>query len=128
MNWRDFPTPWRRPQFDRKAAIDSIVERIFKLAELTRDPADENSNLFFDTATARAMSEDIRTVERARLRDYDGLEATFVSMELDRQFKRLREPRKGKAQYNKQVKRDDFPRPAWRADGRHRLIRRGRWL
>ena len=108
VNWRDFPTPWRRPQFDRKTAIDAIVERIFKLGELTRDPADESNNLFLDTAPARAMSEDIRAVERARPRDYDGLEATFVLMASDRQFKRLRDPRKGKVQFSKQVKRDDI--------------------
>jgi ATP-dependent exoDNAse (exonuclease V) beta subunit len=108
VNWRDFPTPWRRQQFDRDAAIDSIVGKIFKLAELTRDPADESSNLFLDTAPTRALSEDIRTAERARPRDYDGLEATFIFMASDRQFKRLRDPRKGKAQYSKQARRDDI--------------------
>jgi len=110
VSWRDFPARWRRSQFAREAAINSIAGKIIKLAELTRDPADKSSNLFYDTAPARSLAENIRTAETARPRDYDGLEATFVFMASasDSQHKRFREPRKGKTQYNQQVKRDDI--------------------
>jgi len=109
VNWRDFAAPWQRPQFDRVAVIDSIVEKIHLLAKLTADPSDEKNNLFLDTAPARARSEDIRTLERAGPRDYDGLEAIFGSIASDRKlFERFLSPRKGKAQYNEQVKRDDI--------------------
>src|SRR5437660_1422247 len=109
VNWRDFAAPWQRPQFDRVAVIDSIVEKIHLLAKLTADPSDEKNNLFLDTAPARALSEDIRTLERAGPRDYDGLEAIFGSIASDRKlFERFLSPRKGKAQYNEQVKRDDI--------------------
>ena len=41
--WRDFSAKWRRPEFDRKAAIDALVEKIHELARLTSDPSDQNS-------------------------------------------------------------------------------------
>jgi ATP-dependent helicase/nuclease subunit A len=106
--WRDFSAKWRRPEFDRKAAIDALVENIHELARLTSDPCDQNNNLFRDTALLRALSESIRTAERARPRDHDGIEATLVRIASDGQYQRFRDPRKGKAQYNLQVKRDDI--------------------
>ncbi len=106
--WRDFSAKWRRPAFDRNAAIDALVEQIHKLAQLTSDPSDQNNNLFRDTAPLRALSENIRAAERARARDHDGLEATFVLIASDGQYKPFRDPRKGRAQYSEQVKRDDI--------------------
>src|SRR6266851_1910126 len=106
--WRDFSAKWRRPEFDRQAAIDAIVEQIHTLAQLTGDPSDPSNNLFRDTATVRTLSESIRAAERVRLRDCDGLEATFVLIASDKQYERFRDPRKGKAQYRQQVKRDDI--------------------
>jgi ATP-dependent helicase/nuclease subunit A len=106
--WRDFSAKWRRPEFDRKAVIDALVGKIHELARLTSDPSDQNNNLFRDTAPLRALSESIRTAERARPRDHDGIEATVVLMASDGQYQRFRDPRKGKAQYNQQVKRDDI--------------------
>ena len=106
--WRDFSAKWRRPAFDRKAAIDDLVEKIDELARLTSDPSDPAHNLFRDTAPARTLSENIRAAERTRPRDYDGLEATFVLIASDGQYERFRDPRKGKAQYSQQVKRDDI--------------------
>jgi ATP-dependent exoDNAse (exonuclease V) beta subunit len=106
--WRDFSAKWRRPAFDRKAAIDALVKNINELARLTSDPSDPGNNLFRDTAPARTLSENIRAAERTRPRDYDGLEATFVLFASDGQYERFRDPRKGKAQYSQQVKRDDI--------------------
>ncbi len=34
--WRDFPHPWRRPPFDRAAAIDAALVALHRLADLTR--------------------------------------------------------------------------------------------
>ena len=34
--WRDFPTPWRRETFERKAIIDQIVAHLIDFAELVR--------------------------------------------------------------------------------------------
>lgn len=106
--WRDFPTRWRRPEYHRIAAIDSIVGMVHKLAGLTSDPADPDSRLFRDTAPLRSLSENIRTAERARRRDYDGIEGLLVSMATTPQYKELRQPKWGRAKYNEQVKRDDI--------------------
>jgi ATP-dependent helicase/nuclease subunit A len=102
--WRDFCAKWRQPEFDRKAAIDALVENFHNLAQLTRDPSDPSNKLFRDTAPARILSDSIRSAERARPRDYDGLESSFVLITADRQF---RSPGLGRAQFSKQVKRDD---------------------
>jgi ATP-dependent helicase/nuclease subunit A len=106
--WRDFSAKWRRPAFDRKSAIDGIVENFHQLTQLTSDPSDPGNNLFRDTAPVRILSENIHAGERARPRDYDGLEATLVLIASDGQYERFRDPRKGKAQYSEQVKRDDI--------------------
>ena len=107
-NWRDFPASWQRPPLNRIAAIDALVEKFHRLAELTAEPADASNNLFLDTAAARSLSQEIRAVEKARPRDYDGLEATFVLRATDGQFDRFREPRKGRPQYNQRIQRDQI--------------------
>jgi ATP-dependent helicase/nuclease subunit A len=108
VNWRDFPASWKRPQYDRKHEIDLIAAKLYQLADLTSNPTDQANNLFRDTAPARALSENLRALERDGPRDYDGLEATFVLWVSDRQYERLCGPRKGKAKFNDQVKRDDI--------------------
>src|ERR1700675_2906114 len=75
---------------------------------LTFEPLDTTNNLFRDTAAVRVLSENIRTAERARPRDYDSLEATLVQIATDSRYDRVRSPRKGRDQYNPQVKRDDI--------------------
>ncbi|HXW94007.1 MAG TPA: UvrD-helicase domain-containing protein [Terriglobales bacterium] len=107
-NWRDFPAPWQRPPFDRTAAIDALVEKFHRLAELTAEPSEASNNLFLDTARARELSREIGTAEKARPRDYDGLEATLVLVASDRRFEPLRKPRKGKSQYNRHIKREQI--------------------
>jgi len=107
-NWRDFPAPWQRPGLDRPAAIDAIVEKFHRLAELTAEPSEEANNLFVDTAPARDFSREIRAVEKARPRDYDGLEASLVSIASDRQFDSFRKPRKGRPRYSQRIERDQI--------------------
>jgi ATP-dependent exoDNAse (exonuclease V) beta subunit len=106
--WRDHSAAWRRPKFDRKASIDAIVEKLHRLTEMTSEPSDPNNNLFRDTAAGRALSENIHAAERARPRDYDGIEASLVSIASAQQYKSFREPRRGKTKYSEQVKRDDI--------------------
>lgn len=103
--WRDFTAKWKRPGYDRTAAIDALVKIFGHLAQLTSDPSDPASRLFRDTAPARLFCEDIASAERARRRDYDALEARLVLIADDRQF---RSPGPGRPQFNKQVKREDI--------------------
>jgi ATP-dependent helicase/nuclease subunit A len=107
-NWRDFPAPWQRPPLDRPGAIDAMVEMFHRLAELTAEPSQVANNLFLDTTAARDFSREIRALEKARPRDYDGLEATLVSIASDRQYEPFRKPRKGRPQYNQRVDRDQI--------------------
>ena len=37
--WRDFPAPWRRPPFDRAAAIDRLLAALHRLATVTASPS-----------------------------------------------------------------------------------------
>jgi ATP-dependent helicase/nuclease subunit A len=105
--WRDFSARWRRPEFNRNASIDTIIAKMRELAALTSEPSDASNNLFRDTSPLRALSENISSAERARSRDYDGLEAMLVQIATDSRYERVRAPRKGGTQYNLRVKRDD---------------------
>jgi ATP-dependent exoDNAse (exonuclease V) beta subunit len=72
---RDFPAPWRRPELDREAAIDGLMEQLTGLAELAEKaqyPDDYLARSFSELS--RQLSEQ-RALEAAGGRDYDGLEA-----------------------------------------------------
>ena len=58
--WRDFPTPWRRPPFDRDAEIDRLVAALHRLADLTARRRRARDNLFVDTDGVRRLSRQIR--------------------------------------------------------------------
>src|SRR5205814_5548986 len=58
--WRDFPTPWRRPPFDRAQAIDRVVAALHRLADLTAGVTSNRDNLFIDTDAVRRVSRQIR--------------------------------------------------------------------
>ena len=106
--WRDFSAKWRRPDFDRNRSIDDIVEKIHELAAVTSEPSDPANNLFRDTGPLRTLSQSILAAERGMPRDYDGLETTLKQIATDGRYEGVRAPRKGRAQYNPQRKRDDI--------------------
>ncbi len=91
--WRDYPAPWRRPKFDRVTAIDSLVGQLQKFAELTSLCSDTADRLYLSTLPARRLADQITAWELVAARDYDGVEAQFVGLYKDRQF---REPQKGR--------------------------------
>jgi len=106
--WRDYSAKWRHPEFDRNASIDRLVDKLHAFAQMTEDPSDPGNNLFRDTAACRSLSDNLRMAEKIRPRDYDGIEATLVSIATSQPHKSFREPRKGKARYNEQIKRDEI--------------------
>src|SRR5579884_621728 len=107
-NWRDFPTHWRRElSFGREQEIDRLVDNLHTFADLTRDPGNASNMLFVDTAPARSFSDDIKTISAVRAKDYDALEAMFVSFGKDREYDQFRKPHKGYAQYKKNVTSED---------------------
>src|SRR5262245_31459708 len=74
VQWRDFPTPWRREPFDRDAAIDELMAALAAVG--AAPPVTERSD-----GSDRSVREIERFVaevarrEQLTGRDYDGLEA-----------------------------------------------------
>ena len=91
VEWRDFPTAWRRARFDRKAEIDRLVPKLHEFADLTRRPAKTSDNLYRSTQPARRVSDHIHLLEQARAgRDDDGIEAMVVHLASDGDFLNLK--------------------------------------
>lgn len=87
---RDHAHAWRAPEdFDRDAAIDSLVEGVRSvgaLAELARDPA--RDNLAQDLNRIARWVADVDARERVRPRDHDGLEAELRALRREHCWRR----------------------------------------
>jgi ATP-dependent helicase/nuclease subunit A len=109
IQWQDYKKAWSRDPFARETQIDALVEKVHAFADLTKSPLKSNDGFHEDTRKARRLSDDIRQVEKVRDRDYDGLEADFVSFVsyLDEEAKKFRDPRGGYgADYAKGIPRE----------------------
>jgi ATP-dependent exoDNAse (exonuclease V) beta subunit len=103
--WRDFPTPWRRPPFDRIAAIDELLELVHRLADLTSAPSFDRDNLYVDTDAVRQLSRRLRLEASIGQRDDDGWEARLVDLGRERGLARTR---KGSgARFGRDVSRNE---------------------
>ena len=101
--WRDYPAPWRRPKFERLTVINSLVEQLQQFAQLTGACSDAADRLYLSTFPARRFADQLTASEAVAARDYDALEAQFVVLYRDRQF---REPQKGRTKkYGETVSR-----------------------
>ena len=67
---RDFPTPYERPDFDRKAALDAIVERLRSLADLAPKGFQEG----WLTKCFHEIARTVREIDR-HIGDHDAIEA-----------------------------------------------------
>ncbi len=107
-DWRDFPAPWTRRPFDRAALIDEVLGHVHAYADLADKAANKKKDgLYLHTWPARRLSQDARRAERARDRDYDGLEAALVDLASEWKFKN--DVRKGYgAEYAPGVPRADM--------------------
>jgi ATP-dependent exoDNAse (exonuclease V) beta subunit len=88
--WRDFPQPWRRPGFDRTAAIGEVLDLLHGLAAISEDPVSERDNLYADTDAVRRLSRQIKLEESFGQIDHDGWEARLVDLVRDRGMSRTR--------------------------------------
>src|SRR5438876_929796 len=52
VEWRDFPTPWRREPFDRDAELMAVLDRLHRLAALSASPADPQDLFYLDVEPA----------------------------------------------------------------------------
>jgi len=103
LQWRDHPTAWKRPVWDRAAMIDAVVRSVFDVAATTEHPIYERDILYLDTASLRRAADEIRRTAAPSPRDYDGLEAQLVTLAADRN---LSNKRKGSgAMYSHSVAR-----------------------
>jgi ATP-dependent exoDNAse (exonuclease V) beta subunit len=78
--WRDFRAPWRRPQVDLHAHIDSLVESVEDLADLARRCRDPRDGLRVAIDPAEVLAGWVERVEAVAPRDYDELEARLVDL------------------------------------------------
>ena len=96
--WRDFPTPWRRETFERKAILDQVVAHLGDFAELVDKASNRRSDrLYRALRPAVAVTRAIRRHEtlRSRRRDdnwYDWVEGELIELASSRNFTN---PRKG---------------------------------
>jgi ATP-dependent helicase/nuclease subunit A len=103
LQWRDHPAPWKRPDWDRAATIDRVVESVLDVAAMTAQPIYERDILFQDTASLRRMAGEIARTAEPSPRDYDGLEALLTTLATDRD---LANKRKGSgAMYSNTIAR-----------------------
>lgn len=81
VEWRDFPTPWERRAFDRKAGIEGLLETVETLAE--RHDACPNRHDFLRRSLepAARLAAWIRRTEAVADRDHDEIEARLVDLE-----------------------------------------------
>ncbi len=91
--WRDFPAPWRRETFERKAIIDQIVAHLVDFTELVdRVSSRRSDQLYLDVRPALMIARAIRKHDELRpsRRDYDWIEASLVELAANRNFTNAR--------------------------------------
>jgi ATP-dependent exoDNAse (exonuclease V) beta subunit len=88
VDWRDFPTAWTRPEFDRRQAIAALVAGVHAFAATTAQAGSPRDPLCADTAAARRASEELHLIVAAE--DDDAAEAVLVDLCRDRDFRRAR--------------------------------------
>lgn len=87
LNWRDFSAAWSRPNYDREAAIDELLDRLRYFRDLTHNRSRSNSLFHRQTEVARRISERLGALEMVGTRDYDLAEALLVTLAEDRDFR-----------------------------------------
>ena len=95
--WRDHPAPWRRPTYDRTAAIKALTVSLKAFADLIGKPIKRDDRLAQSLVEARTTSTDIERQKRMvgdMVPDgvWDGWEAALVALADDRDFAN---PKKG---------------------------------
>lgn len=106
MTWRHFTARWRRPAFDRRSAIESIVRQLDEFAKLSDHAIALQDPLYRDTAPARTFMGRMRAIGGAEACDLDEVEADLCALAKQRDFMR---PRRGSgARYSKTMTRKEM--------------------
>jgi ATP-dependent exoDNAse (exonuclease V) beta subunit len=89
--WRDHPTPWKRPAYDRRGSIKSLIASLKTFADLIAKPIKRDDALAVSLAQARTTSADIER-QRRMVGDmvpegvWDAWEAALTALADDRDF------------------------------------------
>ncbi|MEP6782454.1 MAG: UvrD-helicase domain-containing protein, partial [Acidobacteriota bacterium] len=89
--WRDHPTAWKRPSYDRRAEIKSVTASLKSFADIIAKPIKRDDALAVSFAQARIASTDIER-QRRTVGDmvpdgvWDGWEAALVGLANDWSF------------------------------------------
>lgn len=105
VEWRDYPTPWRREAFSREEEIRTLLRQARELADLSSRPRRVTDNLYQSLQPVRLLIQSLDRPEAAgRAPDYDALEAQILKLGRD-----LRgDPRKGAGEYGGGVSREEL--------------------
>jgi ATP-dependent exoDNAse (exonuclease V) beta subunit len=101
IQWRDFPTPWSRPHFERESVIDDLVGVVEHLAELSGRVRRRNDTLYQDLRPVREAATAL-----ARSEQYDALEALLLKLLRDMK----KHMRKGSGSFSDSVTREEVVR------------------
>jgi len=86
VQWRDFPTAWRREDFDRDGAIDALMQTLAAVGPAP--PIDERSdNSDRSVSFIERFVADVARREQITGRDHDGLEAELRALARERHWK-----------------------------------------
>jgi len=81
---RDYPTPWRRTDFDRDREVAHVLNVLHHVARLSSDPLSPRDNLHFDLGAVRRLSQQVALEQSFGTADVDGWESRLVDLARDR--------------------------------------------
>ncbi len=100
VEWRDYPTAWRREPFSREEEIATVLRMARELADLSSRPRRVTDNLYIGLQPVRLM------VQSIAAQDQDSLEAAVLKLGRDMR----RDTKKGSSDYGGGVSREDLLR------------------
>ncbi len=80
VEWRDFPTHWKRPAIDREAILDDLAAIVQKVAAMSAVARKQTDTLYASLRPVRDMAAAIERSEQVRGRDYHTLEALLLKL------------------------------------------------
>src|ERR1051326_7510492 len=104
VEWRDFPSSWRREEFDRDQAVDRLIPEILELSQMISTCTDNRNPLRRHLQSALDFVARYRSAEEMQHRNYDDLEALLVRLAHDLRRYHTKGPRK----FSALVARDDL--------------------
>lgn len=107
VEWRDYPSPWRREPFPREEEIRTLLTKAREVADASSRPRRVNDGLYISLQPARLM---VQGIDRPEIRDaapdYDTLEAQLLKLGRDLRSK----THKGSGEYGGGVAREELIR------------------